>query len=311
MSVIVVFLRPLGLRLTGFAGTNRQITAQEATPAATAAAAFDLKAAVKDYITNLPANFDGISPTDALKAMQADPKPYLVDLRDPKEFADGGFIAGAVNIPLPTLTKSLDKLPAQDSPILVYCGVGHRGGMALVTLRLLGYTKVQSIFGGFTAWKNAKLPVATGAPAAATSTGAKAPTYNPDLFTALDKFISGVPSDYYAVSPAAALKSLQESPKPVLIDVREPKELATNGYIDGMINIPLRQLFDNLDKLPKQMDAPIITYCAIGHRGSMAMTALRLLGYTNVKSIGGGFNNWVTNKLPIVPPATPAATAAK
>ena len=174
--------------------------------------AFDLKAAVQQYITGLPDGFLGIGPADALKAMQADPKPYLVDLRDAKDFGDGGFIAGAVNIPLPTLTKSLDKLPAKDSFILFYCGIGHRGSMALMTLRMLGYTNVKSISGGFTGWKNNKLPVATGTPPAATSTGAKAPEYNPDLFAVLDKFISGLPGDYYGIAPAAALKASRIRP---------------------------------------------------------------------------------------------------
>ena len=214
-----------------------------------------------------------------------------------------------MNIPLPTLTQSLDKLPDKDSAIIVYCGIGHRGGMALMTLRLLGYTNVKSISGGFTNWKAAKLPVAQGTPSAATATGAKPPAYDPDLFAVLDKFITSLPADYYGAPPAVALKSLGADPKPMLIDVREPKELTANGYIDGMINIPIRKLFDNLEKLPSQMDAPIIVYCAIGHRGSMAMMTLRLLGYTNVKSISGGFNNWVANSLPIVKPAPATAVA--
>ncbi len=274
--------------------------------------AFDLKAAVQNYVTNLPADFYGIKPEDVLKAMSVDPKPYLVDIRDAKDFGDGGYIAGAVNIPLPTLTQSLDKLPAKDQLIIVYCGIGHRGGMALMTLRLLGYTNVKSVFGGFTAWKNAKLPVTSGTPPAAVSLG-KAPDVNPDLFAILDKYITSLPAGYFGIAPADALKATLSDPKPLFVDVREATELKTNGYIDGAINIPIRTLFSNLDQLPKDLNAPIIAYCAIGHRGSMAMMTLRLLGYTNVKSISGGFNNWVAVGLPIVKPAaaTPAATVAK
>jgi rhodanese-related sulfurtransferase len=70
---------------------------------------------------------------------------------------------------------------------------------------------------------------------------------------------------------------------------------------------PIRTLFNNLDKLPTDKVAPIIVYCAIGHRGAMAMLTLQLLGYSNTKSIGGGFNNWMKNSLPIVAPvSTPA-----
>jgi rhodanese-related sulfurtransferase len=282
-----------------------------ATPAATAQAKFDLNAVVKAWVTQIPDGFYGVAPTDALKALSATPKPFLVDLRDAKDFGDGGFIDGAVNIPLPTLTKNLDKLPAKDQAIIVYCGIGHRGGIALVTLRLLGYTNVRSISGGFTNWKAASLPVAKGTPEVASKPSGAKVEVDPDMFAVLDKFITALPADYYGIPPADALKALSADPKPFLLDVREPAELVNNGYIDGNVNIPLRKLPDNLDKLPKDMAAPIIDYCAIGHRGSIAMTVLRLLGYTNIKSISGGFNNWVKLGLPIVKPApaTAAATA--
>ena len=111
------------------------------------------------------------------------------------------------------------------------------------------------------------------------------------------------------VLPQPMLSRMQADPKPFLLDVREPKELTTSGYIDGMVNIPMRTLVDNLDKLPTNLDSPIIVYCAIGHRGAMGMVTLRLLGYTNVSSIFGGFNGWKTAKLPIVEPAPATATA--
>lgn len=294
------------LVLTGVMGAGAPVAAQDAK--------FDIKPIIQNYLTTLPQGFSGIGPADTLKALQGDPKPYLIDIRDEKDFKDGGYIEGAVNIPLPMLTQSLDKLPAQDSPIIVYCGIGHRGGIALVTLQLLGYTNVKSISGGFANWKNNKLPVAQGVPPAAEVTGAKAPEFDPELFKVLDAFITNLPSDYYVVAPTAALQSFQKTPKPFILDVREPKELTDKGYIEGMVNIPLRTVYDNLDKLPAEMDAPIVVYCAVGHRGSIGMTSLLLLGYTNVKSIAGGFNGWVAAGLPIVEPApvaTEEATPAK
>ena len=98
-----------------------------------------------------------------------------------------------------------------------------------------------------------------------------------------------------------------------MIDVRTAQEIKDAGYIEGSINIPMRDLFVDMTKLPADKATPIVVYCAVGQRGSLALTTLRLMGYTNVKSISGGFNNWVGNKLPIVPgvPATAAATAAK
>ncbi len=284
-TFLAVLLMAITLIGTGRGSVVAQSPAE--TPAATPAAgtAFDIKPVLEKYITNLPDNFFGIKPEDALKALAGDPKPFLVDVRETKEFGDGGFIAGAVSIPLRSLTQSLDKLPAQDKPIIVYCGVGHRGSMALMTLRLLGYTDVKSIFGGLNAWKAASLPVAKGAPEAPASAG-KAPKVDPALLAVLDKYITTLPDDFYAVAPTAVLKSQMGEQKPFVLDVREPKELTDNGFIKDSVSVPLRTLFKSLDTLPTDKSAEIVTYCAIGHRGGMAMMTLRLLGYTNVKSMG-------------------------
>ena len=229
--------------------------------------------------------------------------PTLIDLRTADEVKSGGYIKGSINIPVLQLFTSLDKLPAKDAAIILYCGSAQRGSIAVEGLRLLGYTNVRSISGGFAAWKAAGLPVATGEIAKPAASEAKEPTFDPALFDSVDKFVTSMPDTFYAAAPAATLKRLGVEPKPVLIDVRGEAELKANGYIEGQQNIPLKTLLDKPELLPTDKDQPIIVYCSIGHRGAMAMTTLRLLGYTDVTSIGGGFNNWVKAGLPIVKPS--------
>lgn len=53
---------------------------------------------------------------------------HLIDVREPQEFASGTF-KGAVNMPINTLEKNLDKLP-KDKPIVFFCGAGGRSGEA-------------------------------------------------------------------------------------------------------------------------------------------------------------------------------------
>jgi rhodanese-related sulfurtransferase len=60
---------------------------------------------------------------------------HLIDVRDPAEFATGTF-KGAVNIPINTLEKQIDKLPA-DKPIVFFCGAAGRGGEAHDMVKLL------------------------------------------------------------------------------------------------------------------------------------------------------------------------------
>lgn len=209
---------------------------------------------------------------------------------------DNGFIEGAVNLPIRTLAQNLDKLPAQDQPIVTYCAIGHRGAQALVALQLLGYTNVRTISGGLNNWKAANLPLATGTPAAPTT--GKAPDVDKDLLAALDKYLTTLPDGFGGVAPASLAKDIQDGKKPFLLDVREAKELSDNGYIEGAVNIPIRTLTQNLGQLPAK-DQPIVVHCAIGLRGGIGMMTLQLLGYTNVKSISGGFNAWVKGNFPV------------
>jgi len=279
----------------GPAATPVPPTAAPTVAKPTAAPAFDIKAALDKYFSNLPDGFGTIAPA-ALKDQMAATKVFIVDVREAKEITDNGFIEGAVNIPIRTLAKNLDKLPAKDQPIVVTCGSGHRSAIGMMALQMLGYANVKSQAGGFNAWKAANLPIATGAPAAPVA--GKAPDVDKDLLAALDKYLSGLPDGFGAIASAALNDQLAAS-KPFQFDVREAKEIADNGYIAGSINVPVRTLIKSLDKLPQDKAAVVIAECGSGHRSAMAMMALNLLGYTNVKSLAGGFGAWKAANLPI------------
>jgi len=261
-------------------------------------AAFDMKATLDKYLSNLPADFGTIMPA-ALKDQIASGKVSIVDVRTPQELADNGFIEGAINIPLRMLAKNLDKLPQDKaSPIVTYCAIGHNGAQAMMALSLLGYTNAKSLVGGFSAWKAANLPIVTGKPA--DSKPSPAPHADKGLLAALDTYLSSLPGDFGTIQAAALYDRLSSAQRqPFVLDVRTPQELTDNGYIAGSVNVPLRTLIQNLDKLPQDKASPIITYCAIGHNGAQAMMALSLLGYTNVKSLVGGFAAWKAANLPI------------
>jgi rhodanese-related sulfurtransferase len=54
---------------------------------------------------------------------------FLVDVRDPAEFAQGTF-KGAINMPVPTVEMRAAELPT-DKPIIFFCSAGGRSGDAL------------------------------------------------------------------------------------------------------------------------------------------------------------------------------------
>ena len=75
--------------------------------------------------------------------------PVLIDLRNEDERLNSGYIKDSINIPLPKLFTSLDQLPADiETAIIVYCGSGLRGSIALTGLHLLGYKNAINIGGG-------------------------------------------------------------------------------------------------------------------------------------------------------------------
>jgi rhodanese-related sulfurtransferase len=255
---------------------------------------FNLQATLDQYLSNLPDGWGMISPA-ALNEQLQTTKPFLVEVRETKEVADAGYIAGAINIPIRTLIKNLDKLPAKDQPIIVTCGSGHRSALGMEALQLLGYTNVKSLAGGLGAWKAANLPVVTGTPPEAKA--GKMPDADKDLLSALDKYFSTLPDGWGMIAPAA-LNELLKTTKPFQLEVREVKEVADSGFIAGSTNIPIRTLIKNLEKLPPDKGAPIIAECDSGHRSAMVMMALSLLGYTNTRSLASGFTAWTKAGLP-------------
>ena len=71
----------------------------------------------------------------------------------------------------------------------------------------------------------------------------------------------------------------------ILVDVRNPNELESVGFIAGAINIPVDQLRQRMDELPK--DKEIIVYCQVGLRGNVAYRQLVNNGYQARNLIGG------------------------
>lgn len=78
--------------------------------------------------------------------------------------------------------------------------------------------------------------------------------------------------------------------KTLFLDIREDAELNV-GSIENSMHIPLGQLRNRIDELPK--DKLIIPYCSIGLRGYIADRILKNKGF-NSKNLAGGFNTYKT-----------------
>jgi rhodanese-related sulfurtransferase len=137
-------------------------------------------------------------------------------------------------------------------------------------------------------------PLATTEAPAATTTTAPAVTETTaaavfDLVAAVGEYESTIPEGWMAISDVTAFKDAVEVSSALVIDVREPSEYA-EGHIPGAVNIPLRTLAANADKIPT--DRQVFVYCKSGYRAGVAVSALRMLGYDNVLAYSASWLGW-------------------
>jgi rhodanese-related sulfurtransferase len=259
----------------------------------------DLDAQFSTFLDDMEAyNTIGI---DALNEMMVETPPFLLDVREPSELAEKGWIEGAVNIPLREVADNIQYLPSFDTPIVSYCGSGWRCTIALTALEAMGWEDVRGLKGGsFAGWVEAGYPIAEGAVPELVALDAAEP--DPVLVAAMQEMLNNVPDGFGVMTAEDLSLALVENPDLILIDARRPEEVEEKGYIDhpNLQFIPLEQFIEMSADWPADLDAPIVTYCGSGHRSTIAMSILWSYGYTDVHSLKGGFGGWVSGGYPAV-----------
>ena len=92
-------------------------------------------------------------------------------------------------------------------------------------------------------------------------------------------------------------RELAELPADTIrIDIRTHDEYKL-GTIPGFINIPVDELREHLDELPKEK--PIVVTCAVGLRGYLAYRILVQNGFKHVRNLSGGYKTWSVATAPI------------
>jgi len=99
--------------------------------------------------------------------------------------------------------------------------------------------------------------------------------------------------------------------KTILIDVREPEEFQASA-IDHTVNYPRGVLemrihqhplashhCDTVQALEHLKDQPIYLICGTGGRSALATDTLQNMGFTQVKSVQGGYQAWVEQGYPV------------
>ncbi|PYE83739.1 rhodanese-like domain-containing protein [Pseudoroseicyclus aestuarii] len=96
----------------------------------------------------------------------------------------------------------------------------------------------------------------------------------------------------------------------LILDVREPSELAQNGAVAGALNLPRGILETRADATldtaeprltGQQGKGTVHVLCAAGGRAALAAATLRRMGY-EADVIAGGLNGWKAADLPVEMP---------
>ena len=86
----------------------------------------------------------------------------LVDVREESEYAQD-HLPGAIHLGKGVIERDIEeRVPKQDSPVVLYCGGGYRSALAADNLQKMGYTNVLSMDGGIRGWREKNLPLTQG-----------------------------------------------------------------------------------------------------------------------------------------------------
>ena len=89
----------------------------------------------------------------------------------------------------------------------------------------------------------------------------------------------------------ATTDEARQAPGTVILDVREPEE-HEQGAIPGALHIARGQLESSIESRIPDKSTKVIIHCASGVRSAFAAKTMAELGYTDVASMAGGFNQW-------------------
>jgi rhodanese-related sulfurtransferase len=115
-----------------------------------------------------------LSPQDTQRLLTNNAETVYIDVRTVAEFATGHPRGKVVNIPIlfrhPTKEETypnqsfltvVEDLYSKETPLVVGCGKETRAAQAAGQLVAAGYSNVATMQGGYTGWKESKLPTTT------------------------------------------------------------------------------------------------------------------------------------------------------
>ena len=124
-----------------------------------------MKVGYRQMIEEAEKHIDTLSINEAGKLID-DESVVFVDIRDIRELQREGKLPGAAHAPRGMLEFWVDpdspyhrELFAADKKFVFYCASAWRSALATHTVQQMGMENVCHLEGGFTAWKEAEMPI--------------------------------------------------------------------------------------------------------------------------------------------------------
>jgi rhodanese-related sulfurtransferase len=111
------------------------------------------------------------------------------------------------------------------------------------------------------------------------------------------KLVEEVKSRVREVSVDEARRQL-ESGKAKLIDVREESEWEA-GHARGALHLGKGVIERDIEERVPDKKTELILYCGGGFRSALATDNIQKMGYTNVRSMAGGWRAWQAAGAPV------------
>lgn len=124
-----------------------------------------MKKSFRDLLDEANAQIEAVTPEAAAALLDEDGVTFI-DLRERQEVERDGAIAGAKHCPRGMLEFWIDPESPYHKPyfasgnrFVFFCAGGWRSALATKTAQDMGLEPVSHILGGFTAWRQAGLPI--------------------------------------------------------------------------------------------------------------------------------------------------------
>ena len=113
-----------------------------------------------------------------------------------------------------------------------------------------------------------------------------------------EKLSEEVRQEITEIEADAVIKKLETRVPLHFFDVREESEWAA-GHLPRAQHLSKGIIERDIEVRVPDKNAEIVLYCGGGYRSALAAFNLKKMGYSNVKSMIGGYRHWTERKLPM------------